>query len=165
MENNNSQNSYLTFGSLNICGQSGLNLVKQKQIEDFISSYRLDVLACQEINIADETFDQCRQIQQNYTIVRNNAINKYGTALLISNQINFDNLQCDTEGRIMAINIGATTILNGYLHCGNYRTMKMNREHAISETIPNLLQNAKENGLFLADWNCITDTKDATRNQ
>ena len=84
MEHSNRQNSYLTFGSLNICGQSGLNLVKQKQIEDFISSYRLDVLACQEINVEDETFYQCRQIQQNYTIVRNNAINKYGTALLLA---------------------------------------------------------------------------------
>ena len=151
MEHSNRQNSYLTLGSLNICGQSGLNLVKQKQIEDFISSYRLDILACQEINVEDETFYQCRQIQQNYTIVRNNAINKYGTALFISNQISFDNLQCDVEGRIMSIDIGSTTILNGYLHCGNDRTMKMNREQAISETIPNLLLNSKENGLFLAD--------------
>ena len=57
MEHSNRQNSYLTLGSLNICGQSGLNLVKQKQIEDFISSYRLDILACQEINVEDEKGD------------------------------------------------------------------------------------------------------------
>ena len=164
MENNNNE-KYLTFGSLNICGQSGLNVVKQKQIEHFISSYRIDVLACQEINVDNETFSQCRQIRQNYTTVQNNAMNKYGTAFIISNQVNFDHIQCDTEGRIMSVNIGSSTIFNGYLHSGNDRIMKANREHAISETIPNMLQNSCENGLFLADWNCITDNIDATRNQ
>ena len=142
-----------------------MNPVKQKQIEDFISSYRIDILACQEINIDNESFSQCRQISQNYTTIQNNAMNRYGTAFIISNQVEFDNLQCDTEGRIMSINVGSSTIFNGYLHSGNDRVMKGNREHAISETIPNMLQNSCENGLFLADWNCITDNKDATRNQ
>ena len=93
------KNSYLTIGSLNICGQTGLNPVKQKQIEDFIRSYKIDILACQEINLDNETFSQCRQICQNFTTIQNNAMNRYGTALIVSNQINFDNLQCDTEGR------------------------------------------------------------------
>ena len=92
-------------------------------------------------------------------------MNKYGTAFLISNELKFDNLQCDTEGRIMSVNVGSTTIFNGYLHCGNDRLMKANREQTIAETIPNMLQNSRDSGLFLADWNCITDVKDATRNQ
>jgi len=81
------ENEVLTIASLNICGQSGLNLIKQKQIQDFIQLYNVDILACQEINIDDTTFSQCPNISSNFTIISNNAINKYGTCLLITNSL------------------------------------------------------------------------------
>ena len=155
----------LTIASLNICGQTGLNIVKQKQIQDFISQYQLDILVCQEINIKEETFSDCHNITSNFTVIPNNAINTYGTAILVSNSLEYGNLVCDTEGRIMAVDVCDLTISNVYLHSGNDRVQKGNREHAISETVPQILHNAKNTGLCLGDFNCIIDKKDATRNQ
>ena len=45
----------LTLAYMNIRGQSGLNVVKQVQMEHFIKFYQVDVLNCQEINIDEES--------------------------------------------------------------------------------------------------------------
>ena len=145
----------LSIASLNICGQTGLNFVKQKQIQDFISQYQLDILVCQEINIKEETFSDCHNITSNFTVIPNNAINTYGTAILVSNSLEYGNLVCDTEGRIMAVDVCDLTISNVYLYSGNDRVQKGNREHAISETVPQILHNAKNSGLCLGDFNCF----------
>ena len=50
---------------LNIQGQSGLSLAKEKQIENFISRNRIDILNLQEINIDDNSFKQCSIISAN----------------------------------------------------------------------------------------------------
>ena len=52
-----------------------MNLDKQKQIEAFLIDNKIDILACQEINIDQETFSQCSSIMRNFTIIENNAIN------------------------------------------------------------------------------------------
>ena len=49
----------ITLSFLNIHGQSGLSVIKQKQIEDFIRRNKVDILNCQEINIDEESFGQC----------------------------------------------------------------------------------------------------------
>ena len=74
------EENVLTIASLNICGQTGLTTIKQRQIQDFICQYQLDILACQEINTVDESFSECHNISSNFTIIPNNAVNKYGTA-------------------------------------------------------------------------------------
>ena len=61
---------------MNIRGQTGLNISKQIQIENFIKSYKVDILNCQEINISDETFSTCNFISSQYDIISNNAENK-----------------------------------------------------------------------------------------
>ena len=73
-------NKTLTIAYLNVHGQSGMPVTKQKQIEDFISRNNIDILHTQEIHIEDETFSQCNYILSNYSIIQNNALNKYGTA-------------------------------------------------------------------------------------
>ena len=160
-----SDENILTIASLNICGQSGLNKIKQVQIQDFISQHQLDILVCQEINIDDETFSDCHNISSNFIVIPNNAINKYGTAVLVSNSLLYENVVCDTEGRVISLDIGDLTITNVYLHSGNDRVQRANRENAISETVPQILQNCKTSGICLGDFNCIIDKKDATRNQ
>ena len=70
---------------MNILGQTGLNFSKQKQIENFLKGKNIDILNCQEINIDDNSFNQCPYITTNYRIVQNNATNKYGTASIIRN--------------------------------------------------------------------------------
>lgn len=87
-----SDENILTIASLNICGQSGLNKIKQVQIQDFISQHQLDILVCQEINIDDETFSDCHNISSNFIVIPNNAINKYGTAVLVSNSLLYENV-------------------------------------------------------------------------
>ena len=59
---------------LNVHGQTGLPVTKQKQIEDFIRRNKIDILHCQEINIDEETFSQCNFITSNYNILQNNAL-------------------------------------------------------------------------------------------
>ena len=43
------QDNTLRVATLNIRGQTGLDIPKQKQIESFIKQYNLDILHCQEI--------------------------------------------------------------------------------------------------------------------
>ena len=58
----------LVVAYLNIRGQTGLDISKQKQIEYFINLYRPDILNLQEVNINEDTFATCDVI--------NNAYNK-----------------------------------------------------------------------------------------
>ena len=81
---------------MNILGQTGLNFSKQKQIENFLKGKNIDILNCQEINIDDNSFNQCPYITTNYRIVQNNATNKYGTASIIRNDFNPENIITDT---------------------------------------------------------------------
>ena len=62
------KNKVLKIAFLNIKGQSGLPLHKQKQIEDFVKYFQIDILNCQEINIDDETFNNCSFILSHFNI-------------------------------------------------------------------------------------------------
>ena len=79
-----SLSSTLTISYINIRGQTGLNYSKQVQIESFIRTYKPDILHLQEINVTSDTFEKCEMINSNYNIISNNAVNKYGTASLVS---------------------------------------------------------------------------------
>ena len=48
---------------MNIHGQTGLDESKQAQIENFIKSYKIDILNCQEINIDENSF---KNVQNTY---------------------------------------------------------------------------------------------------
>ena len=74
----------LVVAYMNIRGQTGLDISKQKQIETFINIYKPDILNLQEINISEDTFENCDAINSSYNIISNNAANKYGTASLVS---------------------------------------------------------------------------------
>ena len=80
---------------MNVRGQTGLDIAKQLQIENFLKSYKIDVLHCQEINISQDSFNSCDHINSAYNILSNNAQNKYGTCSIVSNQYNVENLKTD----------------------------------------------------------------------
>ena len=42
----------LNIAYMNVHGQSGLELSKELQIENFIKTYKIDILNCQEIFVA-----------------------------------------------------------------------------------------------------------------
>ena len=87
----------INIAFMNIKGQSGLDLAKQVQIEKFIQAYKIDILNCQEINIVDDSFEQCNYINSAFQILSNNAANKYGTCTLVRNEFEISNIKKDTR--------------------------------------------------------------------
>ena len=49
-------NNCINIAFMNIHGQSSLDESKQVQIENFIKSYKIDILNCQEINMDENSF-------------------------------------------------------------------------------------------------------------
>ena len=139
----NSNNS-LTIAYMNIRGQTGLNEAKQLQIEHFIQTHKIDILNCQEINILEDSFSNCDLISSQFEIITNNAQNKYGTCCIVSNNLITENIKCDTNGRVIAFDLGNITFCNVYLPSGSDPIMKNSRENYSAETIPQILINSKD---------------------
>ena len=149
---------------MNIRGQTGLDEAKQLQIESFIKSNRIDILNCQEINIDDNSFNNCDFISSSYEIITNNARNKYGTCCILANDLGYENVKVDTNGRVIAFNIGNITFCNVYLPSGNDPLIRNSRENYAAEIIPQILINSKDMGCIGGDWNSIVENRDATKN-
>ena len=157
-------NNTLNIAFLNLHGQTGFSVTKQKQVEDFIRRNCLDILHCQEINIDEESFSQCSYITSNFFIISNNAQNKFGTASIVKNTFTVENIKMDTIGRAIFFDIENTTLGNVYLHSGTDSMSRGGREQFCSENIPQLLVNCKENGCWGGDLNCIVNVEDCTNN-
>ena len=155
----------ITIAYMNIHGQSGLDDSKQVQIENFIKSYKVDILNCQEINIDENSFKNCSYINSSYNVIPNNAQNKYGTCCIVSNSLDYQKVKFDTNGRIIAFDIDDITFCNVYLPSGTDAMMKNERENYIAETLPQILIDSKIHGCTGGDWNCIADVNDATKNE
>ena len=117
----------ITIAYMNVHGQTGLDTAKQLQIEYFLKSYKVDILHCQEINISQDTFNNCEYINSAFNILSNNAQNKYGTCSLVSSQFNPENIKTDTNGRVIAFNIENITFCNVYMHSGSDPIMRNGR--------------------------------------
>ena len=149
---------------MNILGQTGLKNSKQVQIEQFLKTYKIDILHCQEINIENETFESCNFINSSYNIIPNNASNKYGTCTLVSSNLQTSDVKVDTNGRMIMFNIEDVTFANVYLPSGNNPSMRQSRENYFAEVIPQLLVNSCVTGCIGGDWNSIICEKDASNN-
>ena len=121
-------NNTLKLAYMNIRGQTGLDESKQIQIENFIKSYKIDILNCQEINIVEDSFKNCDLISSSFDLITNNAQNKYGTCCFVSNNFFKENIKLDTNGRIIAFNIGNITFCNVYLPSGTDPSMKNSQD-------------------------------------
>ena len=159
-----SSTRFLTLAYMNIRGQTGLNVTKQVQIEQFLKTYNIDLLNCQEINIDSDSFQDCHFINSTYSIISNNASNKYGTCSFVSSDLQPDNIKFDTNGRAILFNIDNVTFGNVYLPSGNDPSMRNSRENYAAEIIPQLLTNSKDCGCIGGDWNSIICDRDATKN-
>ena len=157
-------NTTITIAYMNVRGQTGLDLVKQLQIEHFLKSYRIDILNCQEINISEDSFTNCDYVTSAYNILTNNAQNKYGTCSFVSNSYQTSNVKTDTNGRVLAFDVDNLTLCNVYLHSGTDQVMKNGKENYAAEVIPQILINCKEYGCVGGDWNSIIDNCDTTKN-
>ena len=95
------QEKSLNIGYINLRAQTGFGLPKQLQVEQFLKSYKIDILHLQEAQILENTFEMCDFITSNYEIIANNASNPYGTASLVANSLQPTNIKVDTQGRVL----------------------------------------------------------------
>ena len=154
----------INIAFMNVRGQTGLDFAKQLQIENFLKTYKIDILNCQEINIIEDSFSNCEYVTSTYNIISNNAQNKYGTCCLVSSNYTTENVKTDVNGRVITFNIENITFCNVYMHSGSDPIMRNGRENYAAEIIPQLLINSKEYGCIGSDWNSILDLNDATKN-
>ena len=156
--------SILTISYVNIRGQTGLQVEKQFQIEAFIKINKCDILHLQECHIESDTFSECNFIQSNFTVITNNAQNKYGTASLVKNDLLVENVMYDTDGRLIVFEISGVTFSNVYLPSGTDAIARGGREKYCAELIPQVLVNRQASGCIGGDFNCITKKLDNTTN-
>ena len=152
----------LIVGYINCRGQTGFTISKQLQIEIFLQSNNIDVLHLQETRIQDDTFSGCHFIASNYTVIKNNSHNQYGTASLVRNCFFPEDIILHHSGRVILFNIGNITLGNVYLPSGTDGQSRTSRENFCGETLPTLLINAKSSGLIGGDWNNIINHADST---
>ena len=155
--------SIIVVAYLNCHGQTGLNLSKQLQIEDFMKCYEIDILHLQETFIEDDTFSECKYISSNFITIHNNSHNKYGTASLVKSNLPAEDIILHESGRIILFNIGNVTFGNFYLPSGTDGQSRASRENFCGEIIPTLMINSKPGGVIGGDWNSIIAKEDCTR--
>ena len=85
MDTASTSENILNIAYMNIRGQTRLTLEKQLQIQHFISQNDIDILHCQEIDVLEDTFNECTLITSSYNVITNNSQNKYGTATIVRN--------------------------------------------------------------------------------
>ena len=138
----------LTIATMNCHGQTKLEVPKQLYIQNFLLTNKIDILLCQEIKIEENSFNQCNFISSNYSIIKNNSSNHYGTAILIHNNLQINEIKFDTAGRIIIFNTDNITICNAYPKAGTDAESRQDREDLINTTIPNMLLHHKTNLIF-----------------
>ena len=152
----------LKISYVNIRGQTGLQIEKQLQIEEFLKLNKCDILNLQEAHIETDTFSECDYIVSNYSLISNNSSNKYGTACLVKSDLVVEDVMLDTEGRVIVFEIAGVTFGNVYLPSGTDGATRTRRENYCAQTIPQILVNRKESGCVGGDFNCITNKIDCT---
>ena len=155
---------FLVISYLNLRGQTGLPVEKQFQVENFLKENNCDILHLQEAQIDENTFWECKYIENNFAVISNNAENKYGTASIVKNDLIVENVMCDTKGRALIFDIAGVTFGNLYLPSGTDALSRSSRENYFGEIIPQILINCKPMGCIGGDLNCIINKQDATNN-
>ena len=125
---------------------------------------KCDILHLQEAHIEEDTFDQCSYILSNFSVIVNNAQNKYGTASLVRNNFLVENVMVDTGGRVLVFEISGVSFVNIYLPSGTDATSRSNREKYSAEILPQILVNKQASGCAGGDFNCIINKQDASNN-
>ena len=140
-------NRFLTVGSLNLRGQLTLGHSRILQLEDFVKQFKIDVLNLQETDLKDDVFEDKDFLFSNYELIINNSPKKFGTAVLIKNDLEYDNIKMDTEGRLISYDLTDLNITgcNIYLQCGADREARNSREEYGASYLPELLLERRNN--------------------
>ena len=157
---------YLTVGSLNIRGQLTFGHSRILQLEDFVKQYNIDVLNLQETDFKEDVFQDNDFLFSNYQLIINNSPKGFGTATLLKNDLEFDNVKMDTCGRLISYDLTDIDITgcNIYLQCGITKEHRESRDLYSSKIIPEIFHNRKHSSFITGDWNCIVSKTETTRN-
>ena len=109
----------ITVAYVNCRGQTGFNVSKQLQIENYLQTFSIDILHLQESRIDADTFTQCNFLSSNYSVLQNNSHNQYGTASLVKNSLTPEGIILHESGRVIIFNIGEMTFGCVYLPSGS----------------------------------------------
>ena len=150
--------------SLNIQGQSQLDIAKQFQIEHFIQTHKLDIIHLQESYIKEDSFSKCPYIANNFQLLHINNPSKYGVCSLIRKDIEISKEILHPSGRVLIFDALGCTFANVYLPSGSDAITRNSREEFCSQTLPNLLFESQNKGIAAGDWNCIIRDEDCTAN-
>ena len=60
---------FLVISYLNLRGQTGLPVEKQFQVENFLKENNCDILHLQEAQIDENTFRECKYIENNFAVI------------------------------------------------------------------------------------------------
>ena len=106
------------FATVNCQEQSKFSTQKQLFLQDFVNSNSLNVVFLQESNISKNTFKSCNFKRNNFSLIVNNAVNEYGTAMMIKNTMDVSNVNFDSVGRLTPLDCNNITLCNTYLMSG-----------------------------------------------
>ena len=148
--------------TLNLRGQTKMPLPKLLQLEELLKTIKPAIIFFQESQLQNNTFENCPFINCNYQLLINNSPTGYGTGALINNSLKVDNVKALPGGRILYFEIQKTSFVNVYLPSGT--AGKGDRDHILSNILPNLLLDSCKNGIIGGDWNCIDHPRDASHN-
>ena len=104
--------------TLNLRGQTKMNLTKLLQLEELLKSLKVAVIFFQESHIQDTTFENCPFIRSNFQLLINNSSTGYGTSALVNNSLKIENVKALPGGRILYFEINKTSFVNVYLPSG-----------------------------------------------
>ena len=148
--------------SLNLRGQTKMQLSKLLQIEELLKATKPAIIFFQESHFHNNSFENCPFINSNYNLLINNSPTGYGTSSLVNNSLQVDNVKALPGGRILYFEIDKTSFVNVYLPSGT--AGKADRDFILSNSLPNLLLDSCKNGIIGGDWNCVDNTRDASHN-
>ena len=70
MASTTEKSNILKISYLNIRGQTSLPSSKQSQIEDFVKLNNIDILHCQDIDIQEDSLNDCNLCRLHSTLLR-----------------------------------------------------------------------------------------------
>ena len=154
----------LVIITLNINGLN--NVIKQKQLVNFVNYHKIDILMLQEHNIRDKN-KLCQELRDAFVIDINLAVSfKGGTAILINRKTPIQVLSSEksADSRVMSMKFKYYEeifhLVNIYAHSGTGYTAE--RENLFSNDLNYYLRHNLQRTIIGGDFNCVLSERDTS---
>lgn len=140
-----------TFATFNVNGVR--NIATQEMVREFLRNKSIDIACLQEVN------------QENlswifpYKYISNPGTNNRGTAIIYRSDFEVSDVLCDTEGRIISVDIANIRLINVYSPSGSQR--KAERELFFAKDVPIHFSLSNKPVILIGDFNCTLRREDS----